>query len=91
MKHFARGSRGRSVFSKRVSRKVATKGLEKSEQKRETDASRGVWAFVSAKFVAGGPGTFGIEGNGQKPKEKITNKDFGVSGVSGGPVPYWSL
>ena len=26
----------------------------------------------------------------KKPKEKLKNRDFGVSGVSGGPVPYRS-
>ena len=69
VEHFGWGSRGRSVFSKRVSRKVATQGLGKSGKKREMDVSRGVWAFVSAKFIAGGIGTFWIEGNGKKPKE----------------------
>ena len=71
VEHFGWGSRGRSVFSKRVSRKVATKGLEKSEKKRQVDVSRVVGAFVSAKFIAGGTGTFWIEGNGKKPEGKI--------------------
>ena len=71
MEHFGWGSCRRSVFSKRVSRKVATKGLEKLGKKRGMEVSRGVWAFVSAKFIAGGIGTFWIEGNGKKPKGKI--------------------
>ena len=66
VEHFGWGSRGRSVFSKRVSRKVATKGPKKSDKKREADVSRGVWAFVSAKFIAGGIGKFLAEGKGQK-------------------------
>ena len=66
----AGGAVGGPFFSKRVSRKVATKGPEKLGKKREMDVSRGVWAFVSAKFIAGGPGTFWIKGKGQKPKKK---------------------
>ena len=66
VEHFGWGSRGRSVFSKRVSRKVATKGLGKSGKKREMEVSRGVWAFVSAKSIAGGIGTFLAEGKGQQ-------------------------
>ena len=66
VEHFGWGSHGRSVFSKRVSRKVARKGPEKLGKKREMDVSRGVWAFVSAKSIAGGPGTFWIKGKDQK-------------------------
>ena len=71
VEHFGWGSRRRSVFSKRVSRKVATKGPKKSGKKREMEVSRGDGAFVSAKFIAGGIGTFWIEGNGKKPEGKI--------------------
>ena len=48
------------------------------------DVSRGGWAFVSAKFIAGGIGTFWIEGNGQKPKGKIETCGFwGLGGLGG--------
>ena len=40
-------------------------------KKREMEVSRGVGAFVSAKSIAGGIGTFWIKGKGQKPTEKI--------------------
>ena len=73
MKHFGWGSHGRSVFSKRVSRKVATKGPKKLGKKREMEVSRGDGAFVSAKSIAGGPGTFWIKGKGKKPKKQIEN------------------
>ena len=70
MEHFGWGSCRRAVFSKRVSWKVATKGLGKEGKKREMEVSRGVRAFVSAKSIAGSIGTFWIEGKGKKPKEK---------------------
>ena len=66
-------------------------GAGKVGKKEGNGRQQGGWAFVSAKFIAGGIGTFWIEGNGKKPKEKIENEDLGVSGVLGGPVPHWSL
>ena len=41
--------------------------------KGKRDARKAFWAFVSAKSIAGGPGTFWIKGKGQKPKKKIKN------------------
>ena len=39
---------------------------KKGRQKGSSDARKAVWAFVRAKFIAGGPGTFLAEGKGQK-------------------------
>ena len=50
---------------------------------RKRDARKAVWAFVSAKSIAGGTGTFWIKGKGQKPKKKIKNQGFWGLGVRG--------
>ena len=61
--------------------------MEKSGKKREMEVSRGDWAFVSAKFIAGGIGTFWIEGKAQNPRKKLKIKDFGVEGSGGYRTP----
>ena len=71
-------------------------GSEKVRKKdknwSDPEVSKGIWAFLGGKLIAGGLGRGWSQGEAKNRKEKFKNRDFGVSGVDGGSaVPIFPV
>ena len=83
IEHFGKRGHMGSIFSKRV-RNLGPTEYRKVRKWWKSDVSKGDWAFVNAKLVAGGTGVFWIEGKGQNVHQKIENEGFRGLGGEGG-------